>query len=483
MLVVATQGEGVRMYDPLLTDAMLVAFATSGNAVSTGTLLLTSLFEVVAAVSPSELAALLPAGLDWSLVLIPPITGIIGYCTNWVGIRLLFQPVDFHGFQVPGLSQVISLCPAKIQQIPGLMEGKVGWQGIVPSRAEKMGSIAATSGISMIASGREFYETFDPDAMAEHVVAAASDDIHRIVEEIIREEHPQLWRDAPESVRTLVHARVDDRLPAVADRMFEKIGNNIDELLDMQTLMIDKLGNDPKLLNRMFLEIGDKELKFLVNSGFYIGTFLGCFSIPLYVFIDKWWVLPIAGTLVGYFTNFIAIKAIFNPKEPVKIGPFELQGLFIKRQDEASVTYANIVSKEIVTIGNLADNMLNGRKGDRTRKMIKDSLRPAVDEAAGVAAPLLKMTTGEREYETIRERFADESIEYAFEPLQDEQFNQERSEAVHELIVERMRNLPPDDYCLMLRSAFKEDEWLLISIGGVLGFVAGWIQLLVVTAV
>jgi hypothetical protein len=35
----------------------------------------------------------------------------------------------------------------------------------------------------------------------------------------------------------------------------------------------------------------------------------------------------------------------------------------------------------------------------------------------------------------------------------------------------------------MLRSAFKEDEWLLISIGGVLGFVAGWIQLLVVTAV
>jgi uncharacterized membrane protein YheB (UPF0754 family) len=471
------------MYEPLLTDATLTPFALSGDTLSVVALVAMSLLEFAAAVTSPNLAGLLPSTIDWSLVLIPPITGIIGYCTNWVGIRLLFHPVEFHGFEVPGLKQIINLCPPRIQQIPGLMEGKVGWQGIVPSRAEKMGSIAATSGISMIASGREFYETFDPDAMAEHVVAAASDDIHRIVEEIIREEHPQLWRDAPESVRSLVHARVDDRLPAVADRLFVKIGDNIDELLDMQTMMIDKLGNDPELLNRMFLEIGDKELKFLVNSGFYIGTFLGCFSIPLYVFIDQWWVLPVAGTFVGYFTNFIAIKAIFNPKQPVKIGPFELQGLFIKRQDEASVTYADIVSREIVTIGNLADNMLNGRKGDRTRKMIKDSLRPAVDEAVGVAAPLVRITTGEREYEAMRERFADETIEYALDPLQDEEFNRERSEAVRELIIERMRKLPPEDYCLMLRSAFKEDEWLLISIGGLLGFVAGWIQLLVVTAV
>jgi len=438
---------------------------------------------VVLAGVAETVTSMLPEGIDWSLALIPPITGIIGYCTNWVGIRLLFHPVDFYGFEVPGLQQVIQLMPPKIQGIPGLMEGTVGWQGIVPSRAAKMGSIAATDGISMIATGSEFYDAFNPEAIADHVVAAASDDIHRIVDEIIQQEHPQLWRDAPGPVRTMVHSRVDDQMPRVADRMFEKIGDNIDDLLDLQTMMIDRLGNDPELLNTMFLEIGDRELKFLVNSGFYIGTFLGCFSIPLFVLIGEWWVLPVAGTLVGYFTNFIAIKAIFNPKEPVKIGPFEIQGLFIKRQDEASETYADIVSKEVVTVSNIADNMLNGRKSDRTRKMITDSLRPAVDQAVGAAAPLVRVTTGDREYEKIRERFADETIDYAFEPLADEEFNLERSEAVEALIVERMKQLPPEDYCLMLRSAFKEDEWLLISIGGVLGFVAGWIQLLVVNAV
>jgi len=45
--------------------------------------------ETVADVVPSGLA-----GLDWRLALIPPITGIIGYMTNWVAIRLMFYPVE-----------------------------------------------------------------------------------------------------------------------------------------------------------------------------------------------------------------------------------------------------------------------------------------------------------------------------------------------------------------------------------------------------
>ncbi|MFD1586070.1 DUF445 domain-containing protein [Halorientalis brevis] len=431
---------------------------------------------------PGDLASIVPSGINWSLVLIPPITGIIGYVTNWVGIRLLFHPVDFFGVKVPGMQQVASLLPTKIQQIPGVREGKLGWQGIVPSRAAKMGSLAADNGVTKIASQKEFYEQFDPETIAEHVVAAASDDIHRLVDDIIRREHPQLWRDAPPAVREMIHSRVESSMPAVVDRVFHDIGENIDDLMDMKMMMVNKLGNDPELLNKMFLEIGDRELKFLINSGFFLGTFLGIFSIPLFIYIGEWWVLPVAGTLVGYFTNFIAIKAIFNPKQPVKVGPFTVQGLFIKRQNEAAETYSELVAGEIVTVGNIAENMLNGSKSDRTRKMITDALRPAVDEAVGVAGPLVRVTTGDREYEAIRESFANETIEYAFEPLKDPTFNRRRSGPVQELIARRMKELPPEDYCVMLRSAFKEDEWLLIGIGAVLGFVAGWIQLLVVTA-
>lgn len=425
----------------------------------------------------------LPASIDWSLVMIPPITGIIGYATNWVGIRLLFHPVDARGIKVPGMEHLAQLLPKKIQQIPGVMEGRVGWQGIIPSRAGKMGSLNVDNGIAKLASQREFYERFDPERIAEHVVGSIRGDIHARVEEIIRDEHPELWQDLPEPVQRAVHARIEAKVPEAIERITVQIGEHIDQLLDIKLMVIEHLEENRRLLNSIFLDVGDRELKFLVNSGFYLGTFLGIFSIPLFVFIGEWWVLPLSGVFVGYFTNLIAIKAIFNPVQEHKIGPLKIQGLFIKRQDEASETYAKLVAENIITIENIAQNLLHGSQSDRTHKMIQDALRPAVDDAVGVAQPLVRMTTGSEEYERIRESIATQGVEYTLEPLEDATFNEERSVAIQQLMAERMKELPPEEFVPMLRDGFREDEWLLILVGAVLGFVAGWIQLLVVTAV
>jgi hypothetical protein len=39
-----------------------------------------------------------------------------------------------------------------------------------------------------------------------------------------------------------------------------------------------------------------------------------------------------------------------------------------------------------------------------------------------------------------------------------------------------MRDLPPTDFSEMLRTATRQDEWLLLLHGAVLGFVAGLIH-------
>jgi len=418
---------------------------------------------------------------EYRLLLIPPITGVIGYITNWVAIRLMFYPVEFRGFKIPGMGQLSHLMPRRIQQIPGVMEGKMGWQGIVPSRAAKMGSIAYDNSVEKVASQREFYEQFDPDVVAQYVVQEGKDDIHALVDDILRREYPDLWEDAPESVEAVIHQHTESQLPEIADRLFRKTGENINELMNVKMMIINHLEANPKLLNRMFLEVGDKELKFLVNSGFIFGTLLGFISIPLFVYIDRWWVLPVSGALVGYMTNFIAIKAIFNPVEEYKVGPFRIQGLFIKRQDEGVDKYAAIVAKEVLTVGNIARHLLYGPKSDRTRKMIRDSLRPEIDRSVGVAQPIVRATTGDESYESMRESLVTEPIEYGYELLKDPDFNRERSIRMKELIAKEMKKLPPEEYVLMLRPAFEEDEWLLIAVGALLGFVAGWVQLLVVT--
>lgn len=60
----------------------------------------------------------------------------------------------------------------------------------------------------------------------------------------------------------------------------------------------------------------------------------------IWLVYDKPWILPAGGAVVGYLTNWLAIKLIFEPVDPVKVGPFVLQGLFLKRQNEVRFTTA-----------------------------------------------------------------------------------------------------------------------------------------------
>jgi hypothetical protein len=86
---------------------------------------------------------------------------------------------------------------------------------------------------------------------------------------------------------------------------------------------------------------------------------------------------------------------------------------------------------------------------------------------------------GRREYEAFREGVATESVEYTVTPLSDPDFNRDRAEEVHGMIVDRMRELPPADFAEMMRSAMREDEWLLLAHGAVLGVVGGLAHLAV----
>ena len=114
---------------------------------------------------------------------IPIFAGAIGYITNWSGIWMLFNPLEFKGFRLPGLSYLAKLMPRKVQQIPGVMHGGVGWQGIIPSRAAKMGSIAVDKAIAKLGTPAEFYQQLEPEKLAEHIVRLFEPKVPELVNE------------------------------------------------------------------------------------------------------------------------------------------------------------------------------------------------------------------------------------------------------------------------------------------------------------
>lgn len=414
-----------------------------------------------------------------SLATIPIFTGVIGYVTNWTGVWMLFEPVRFKGITIPGLRRVAEMLPRKIQDVPGIMNGGLGWQGIIPSRAAKMGSIAVDKGIAKLGGASEFYQRLEPERMAEHIVDSSRTDIRELVETAVRREHPQLWRELTPDLREAVHDRVERQFPEIVHTVTDEIGRNIDQLLDVKLMVIRKIEERPELGNKIFKSVGDKELKFIINFGFFFGFLCGIPTAGAYYLVHSAWTLIVLGMVTGWLTNWIAILMIFEPVEERRVwGVFKWQGLFIRRQREVADIYAEVISEDIITLENIGDELLHGASADRTRQMVQTALRPAIDQAVGGVRPLVRLAVGPQEYDAIRETVALEGVKYTMTPLRDEDFVREQGRRIKTLIARRMREMDPCDFSEMLRSAMKQDEWLLIAHGAVLGIVGGGLHAL-----
>jgi uncharacterized membrane protein YheB (UPF0754 family) len=415
---------------------------------------------------------------EWiRLISIPFFTGAIGWLINWTGLIMLFNPVRFHGFRIPGLLEFSTVLPRKVQEIPGIMQGGVGWQGIVPARAAKMGSISVDKAISKLGTPSEFFEQLEPETMAEHIVSLFEPEIPSMVDRTMRREHPGLWQDVPPRAKQAVYARVQSQLPEIVREVTGDIGTYIDQLLDPKLMIVDHFERHPALVNRIFRDIGQTELRLMVNFGFLFGFLFGIPVAAITHFLPWWWLLPVLGVFVGWTTNLLGMYVIFEPVEKRAIGPFTIQGLFIRRQDEVAEIYAQIIADDVVTLENIGNFLLDGPRGDRTRAMLDEAMRPAIDRAAGPARAAVRVAVGTREYDNIRDSVASEAAEHTLTGFRDPELSAKQSEKMRVLIAKRTKELPPKDFVEMLRSAFKEDEWMLYLHGAVMGLAGGFIHL------
>jgi hypothetical protein len=135
-----------------------------------------------------------------------------------------------------------------------------------------------------------------------------------------------------------------------------------------------------------------------------------------------------------------------------------------------------MIAERVINLQNVGNELLHGPRSDRTRQMLEDTLRPAVDKAIGPYQGALRVAIGSREYDRIRASVASEVADFAA-AFDDEEFGREQSKKIYDFVAKQMRKLPPDDFSELLRSAVKQDEWLLFLHGAVLGFGAGLLHL------
>lgn len=413
----------------------------------------------------------------WHFGTIPIFTAVIGWLINWTGLIMLFSPVRFRGVHVPGMRELASILPRKVQEVPGFLQGGIGWQGIIPARAAKMGSIAVDKAIAKLGTPADFYQQLEPDQIAQHIVTVFEPDIPELVDQVMREEHPKLWRDVPPRVKEAVYVRVQQQLPAIVRRVTTEIGIHIDQLLDPKIMVIDHFQANPALVVRVFRDVGQKELNLMVWFGGIFGLLLGFPVAVLDHAFGQWWLLPVLGVLVGWITNSLGMWLIFEPEESRRIGPFTLHGLFPRRQEEAAAVYADVIADDVITLERIGDFLLDGPRGDRTRRVLEEALRPAIERAAGPARAAVRVAVGPRRFDGIRDSFSAASVGLTLTPFKDREFSREQGDRIRALVTTRTRELPPRDFVEMMRAAIREDEWMLYAHGAIMGAAGGFLHL------
>jgi len=364
----------------------------------------------------------------WAYVTIPVVAAVVGYGTNWVGVKMIFYPIEYLG--------------VNIKRWPETPLGFMGWQGIVPCKTNKMSRRLVDIITEKLLSLKEAFGRLDAAKLAELLEPSVAQCI----------EKDAAWGEVWISLTR-------PQLRTVLTELVKEMQRDIESLLDLKQVVSSAFLRDKVLLGELFQKAGRKELEFLVNSGLSFGFFLGIFQMILWICFPNNWVLPVGGALVGYITNWVAIKLIFDPVEPTKVGPFVFQGLFEKRQVEVSEEFSEFLAARVLTSQRLIDEIANGRNKEKYQALVRKSV-PAIvpDHVVAAAAGALNKVALEPATHPVHS-YVDSTLQ-----LQDTLFK-------------RLCMLSAPEFENLLHPVFQEDELTLIVAGGVLGAAAGFLQM------
>ena len=388
------------------------------------------------------------------LLSIPIIAALVGWLTNKLAVWMTFYPIEYMG------------------------KRPFGWQGIIPSKAHKMSTKAVHLVTSKLISVEEQFEKLNAEEITEEMRPQLNALSRNVIDTVLREELPLVSRLLPKAEKEKLYAETAAQFPTVISRVMLDVKQNLSELLDINRMMIEGLTENPEMLNKIFLKCGEKEFKFIEKSGFVFGFLFGLVQMLIWNYYQHWWLLPAGGLVVGYLTNFLALKLIFRPVHPVKIGPITVQGLFMKRQNEVSEEYARILANELLTAEHIFEFILETNGMDFIAEICRKQVNSMVDATTGTTRRLLlKLAVGKEKYQRIKHLAAELLIEALPASIVGMFGYADRSLEIEKTLASKLKSLSKLDFEDVLHPIFEEDEVVLIIVGAVLGAVAGLIQM------
>ncbi len=388
------------------------------------------------------------------IIMMPFTYGFVGWFTNVVALKMTFYPLEFVG-------------------IPPYL----GWQGIVPKKAQKLALKSVNIMTERLIKVEDFFSKVDPNQLEADFQPVLDGLIPSATHELVHHINPDLRKHLENGHGEEIVRAVQEKCAHTVKNIMTQVKENVSSVFNFRSLVLRKLtGSNVKRIVDIFQEVGSQEFKFIERCGWYLGGALGILQALLWNYYPVWWTLPIQGIIVGYITNWVALTMIFRPLYEKKIGPIKYRGLFLARQEEVSKKYSNVFATQVLTARNVLEEILY----KRAARTLVETIQTETEAAAlrlNIGGPLDAENRGE---ESDFENTKKEVIRTVSDSLADNAVKLEaymgRAMSIENNMFKRMKDLPPEEFEPILRSAFQEDEYILILIGSILGAIVGLFQ-------
>jgi uncharacterized membrane protein YheB (UPF0754 family) len=195
----------------------------------------------------------------------------------------------------------------------------------------------------------------------------------------------------------------------------------------------------------------------------------------------SWYFLfPLIGAITGWITNWIAVKMLFHPKEPKNFGFFKVQGVFPKRQNVMAEKLGHIVASELFSIDDVVEKMKSS-ENKQVFRFVEKKIDDFIDVKLGASMPMLAMFLNDDLKIKIKTALLDE-ISDVIPGVIDSYADKLKNEIdVKAIVYDKVVNFSSDKLEDILYSIMKKEFKFIELLGGILGFIIGLVQLLLIS--
>jgi uncharacterized membrane protein YheB (UPF0754 family) len=186
--------------------------------------------------------------------------------------------------------------------------------------------------------------------------------------------------------------------------------------------------------------------------------------------------IPIISGFIGWFTNWIAIKMLFHPREPKMYLGITIQGIFPKRQQQFAEKLGKLVSKELLSFDEIKKKITSPDNLKHVLPFLEHKIDGFLREKLSDVFPVISMFIGENTINQLKTVFLNE-LEAMFPGLINAYMdNLETSLDLEKIVTDKVKGFSTDKMEEILIQIMAKEFRFVEILGGIVGFIIGIMQ-------